>query len=216
MGASRAYRTSALKQGFFSIDLVVLTLRQGRLGVLCDGEALPWGAVSGSGSMLEAARRIAAGAVGHDNLPWMEQLGAFGDGSAHPGDTVLSVAYVSVIPEQPTAASWRDLSAVVNLPERHRVMLAAAADALRDWIDRAPVAFRLLPRHFTLSELQEVYELLLGRVLHKASFRRALMAAFLVEPTNAWRREGRGRPAQLFRLSTRRRKSRRTVRFDQL
>ena len=50
---------------------------------------------------------------------------------------------------------------------------------------------------------------------HKASFRRALQAAFLVEPTEEWRSEGRGRPAQLFRYAPRRRRAtRRGVRFD--
>ena len=61
------------------------------------------------------------------------------------------------------------------------------------------------------------YELLLGRRLHKASFRRALQAAWLVEPTDEWRSEGRGRPAQLFRYAPRRRRNqRRGVRFDLL
>lgn len=68
---------------------------------------------------------------------------------------------------------------------------------------------------FTLSELQSIYELLLGRSLHKASFRRALQAASLVEPTDEWRSEGRGRPAQLYRYAPRRKRGgRRSVRFD--
>src|SRR6476619_179384 len=84
-------------------------------------------------------------------------------------------------------------------------------------LDQAPIAFRLLPATFTLSELQQTYELLLGRRLHKASFRRALQAAWLVEPTDEWRSGGRGRPAQLFRYAPRRRGSqRRGVRFDLL
>jgi hypothetical protein len=62
-----------------------------------------------------------------------------------------------------------------------------------------------------------MYELLLGKRLHKASFRRALQAAWLVEPTDEWRSEGRGRPAQLYRYAPKkRRKGRRGVRFDLL
>ena len=94
-------------------------------------------------------------------------------------------------------------------------MVDAAVDAVRRRIDQSPLAFRLLPPSFTLSELQSIYELLLGRTLHKASFRRALQAAFLVEPTDEWRSEGRGRPAQLYRYAPRRRRAaRRGVRFD--
>ena len=88
-------------------------------------------------------------------------------------------------------------------------------ESLKRRIDQSPLAFRLLPQSFTLSELQSVYELVLGRRLHKASFRRALQSALLVEPTEEWRSEGRGRPAQLFRYAPRKRRGvRRGVRFD--
>jgi 8-oxo-dGTP diphosphatase len=86
---------------------------------------------------------------------------------------------------------------------------------MQERLDQAPIAFRLLPSTFTLSDLQHMYELLLGKRLHKASFRRALRAAWLVEPTDEWRSEGRGRPAQLFRyVPKKRRRSHRGVRFD--
>jgi hypothetical protein len=84
-------------------------------------------------------------------------------------------------------------------------------------MDLEPIAFRLLPPQFTLSELQGLNELLLGRRLHKASFRRALSGAFLVAPTDEWRSEGRGRPAQLFRYAPRRgRRGQRPVRLELL
>jgi hypothetical protein len=96
-------------------------------------------------------------------------------------------------------------------------MLEQGLAAIRTRMDHAPVAFRLLPAVFTLGELQQMYELLLGRRLHKASFRRALQASYLVEPTEEWRSEGRGRPAQLFRYAPRKKKGgRRAVRFDLL
>ena len=90
-----------------------------------------------------------------------------------------------------------------------------AALTVRQRLDQSPIAFQLLPPTFTLSELQGIYELLIGRRLHKASFRRALQGSFLVEPTDAWRSEGRGRPAQLFRFAPKkRRRASRSVRFD--
>jgi 8-oxo-dGTP diphosphatase len=94
-------------------------------------------------------------------------------------------------------------------------MIESASQTIQDRLDQAPIAFRLLPSTFTLSELQQMYELLLGKRLHKASFRRALQAASLVEPTDEWRSEGRGRPAQLFRYAPKkRRRLHRGVRFD--
>jgi 8-oxo-dGTP diphosphatase len=100
------------------------------------------------------------------------------------------------------------------LPPRQRAMLESVRSSLRTRIDQSPIAFHLLPSIFTLTQLQEIYELLLGRRLHKASFRRSLHAAWLVEPTDEWRSEGRGRPAQLFRYAPKKRRgSRRGVRF---
>jgi 8-oxo-dGTP diphosphatase len=94
-------------------------------------------------------------------------------------------------------------------------MVDAATRTMQSRLDQAPIAFRLLPATFTLSELQQTYELLLGKRLHKASFRRALQGAWLVEPTDEWRSEGRGRPAQLFRYAPKkRRRQHRGVRFD--
>ena len=94
-------------------------------------------------------------------------------------------------------------------------MVEGATKTLQSSLDQAPIAFRLLPATFTLSELQQMYELLLGKRLHKASFRRALQAAWLVEPMDEWRSEGRGRPAQLFQyLPKKKRRLHRGVRFD--
>jgi 8-oxo-dGTP diphosphatase len=101
------------------------------------------------------------------------------------------------------------------LSPRQRAIVEAAMRTMQGRLDQAPIAFRLLPATFTLSDLQQMYELLLGKRLHKASFRRALQAALLAEPTDEWRSEGRGRPAQLFRYAPKkRRRPHRGVRFD--
>jgi 8-oxo-dGTP diphosphatase len=171
--------------------------------------------------LLDAARRIATEAAQVEPT-WLEQVGAFGDGRRHPTETELSVAFVGVVPQGTPVPSDGDhglfaLSDVPALTPRQRALLDGALEAVRVRLDQAPIAFRLLPPTFTLSELQQTYELLLGRRLHKASFRRALQAAWLVEPTDEWRSEGRGRPAQLFRYAPRRRRNqRRGVRFDLL
>ena len=114
-------------------------------------------------------------------------------------------------------AQWVAVEGVAGLAPRQAAMLDAAIAAVRGRLDHSPIAFKLLPGTFTLSDLQGIYELLLGRRLHKASFRRSLQAAYLVEPTDEWRSEGRGRPAQLYRFAPRKRRaSRRGVRFELL
>jgi 8-oxo-dGTP diphosphatase len=222
---------SALRRATFSVDVVILTPRDQHLAVLFrrsrdakvrDRLELPWENVRGGEILDEVARRLIRQVV-HVDPAWMEQLGAFGDGKRGASDAELSICYVAVIAQGADSPMDDECTWIVAgesptaLSPRQRVMLERALAMLRARMDHAPIAFRLLPNVFTLSDLQQTYELLLGRRLHKASFRRALQAAFLVEPTDSWRSEGRGRPAQLFRYAPKRRRGgRRGVRFDLL
>jgi 8-oxo-dGTP diphosphatase len=226
--ASAAARPAA-RRATVAVDVVLLTPLRDRLGALLrrhgargrERWTLPWDGPRPGEAPDACAARVASGAAGGEPS-WLEQAGAHGGPRRHPGDAELSLAYVGAIPlgAPPPATpdlAWHPLDALPALPLRHQDIVAAASEALRRRLDQAPIAFRLLPPAFTLSELQQIYELLLGRRLHKASFRRALQAAWLVDPTDEWRSEGRGRPAQLFRYAPRRRRGgRRGVRFDLL
>ncbi len=209
-----------------AVDVVLLTPRDGAIAALLvrapDAQArdrwlLPWDSLRPEEAPEVAAARIARGALGVAPAA-LDQVAAFGDGRRHPGDARLSIAFVGLVPRGSSAtigAAWVDAERLPVLAPRNRAVVDAAVQGLRRRIDHSPLAFRLLPASFTLSDLQSIYELLLGRHLHKASFRRALQAAFLVEPTDEWRSEGRGRPAQLFRYAPRRRRAaRRGMRFD--
>jgi 8-oxo-dGTP diphosphatase len=213
-----------------AVDVVLLTPppRERTLAVLLvrpadprarDRWILPWDAPQSGEGPEDAALRVARGALGTTPAA-LEQVGAFGDARRHPGDAQLSVSFVGLVPHgldanHPTTAEWMEIDELPQLAPRQREIVDAAVAAVRRRVDQSPLAFRLLPSAFTLSELQAIYEILLGRRLHKASFRRALRAAWLVEPTDEWRSEGRGRPAQLFRYAPRRRRGlRRGVRFD--
>jgi len=211
-----------------AVDVVLLTPRDHTLAVLLlrssdararDRWILPWDAPRADEPPEQTAMRIARQVLGTSPAA-LEQVAAFGDSRRHPGDAQLSISFVGLVPHgadaQPIDGGiWADIEQLPLLASRQRTMVDAAVDGVRRRIDQSPLAFRLLPTAFTLSELQRIYELLLGRSLHKASFRRALQAAFLVEPTDEWRSEGRGRPAQLYRYAPRKkRNARRGVRFD--
>jgi len=182
---------------------------------------LPFDGPRGDETLDDAAARVARAALGAP-VAQVEQIAAFGDRRRHPAAAEVSVAFLALVPGGAPAPvggenAWFPVDELPAIAPRQRAMVDAALVAIRARLDQAPIAFRLLPPTFTLSQLQEVYELLIGRRLHKASFRRALQAAWLVEPTDEWRREGRGRPAQLFRYAPRRRRGgRRGVRFDGL
>jgi 8-oxo-dGTP diphosphatase len=211
-----------------TIDVVLLTAVGSQLAVLLcrapDGRerwVLPWDAQRPAETMEAAASRTArAASVGEP--AWLEQIGAFGDGKRHPSESEISIAYAGLVAmgtPSPVGGvyAWFTLPDVPQLAPRQRLILDSAVTMIRTRMDQSPVAFRLLPQMFTLTELQQTYELLLGKRLHKASFRRALQAAWLVEPTDEWRSEGRGRPAQLYRYAPRKRRpAQRGIRLDLL
>lgn len=216
-------------RGTLSVDLLLLTVRHGALHLLLrragpgtrERWECPWDGRRGSEPLEEGARRLARAALDADPS-WSEQLGAFGE-RRHPGGADLSVAFLALAPvpgaeprSEPAGETvWHPVAELPPLAPRQRAMLEGALRALPERLDHAPLAFHLVPELFTLSQVQQAYELLLARPLHKASFRRALLGAALVEPTREWRTEGRGRPAQLYRYAPRkRRRGRRGVRFE--
>lgn len=209
-----------------AVDVVVLSPRAEALAVLLvrapagarERWSLPWDAPRSEESLEVAAARVADSVLGRSPA-FFEQIGAFSEGKRHPGDAEISVGIVALTPatstEPAAGTEWFPIASLPPLSPRHRAIVERAAAVARLRVDQSPLAFRLLPPTFTLSDLQAIYELLLGRRLHKASFRRALQASYLVEPTDEWRSEGRGRPAQLFRFAPRKRRgTRRGVRFD--
>ena len=82
----------------------------------------------------------------------------------------------------------------------HRRILATAIARLRAKLKYRPVVFELMPREFTLTELQRTVEAISGRRLHKQNFRRLVETAALVEPTGEMSTATGGRPAALFRF----------------
>ena len=218
-------RDRSPKPATYTVDVVVVTAMGEDLAILLarnsterERWSLPW-RVPQVGEILDnAGMRVAQEALGESPI-WMEQVGAFGDGKRHPADADISIAYVALVPHEtasPRAGyTWFPFGDLPPLSPRQRAMVEAATKTIQGRLDQAPIAFRLLPPAFTLSELQHMYELLLGKRLHKASFRRALQGASLVESTDEMRSEGRGRPAQLFRYAPKkRRRPHRGIRFD--
>jgi 8-oxo-dGTP diphosphatase len=216
----------AVRRTTLAVDVVVLSPRTDALAILLvrapagarERWSLPWDAPQTGEALEDAAARIASTALGAAPA-YFEQVGSLSDGRRHPGDADVSVGIAALSPfgvGAPVAdAEWFPLASLPALTPRHRTIVDRAAAVVRQRVDQSPLAFRLLPLAFTLSDLQSVYEILLGRPLHKASFRRALQASYLVEPTDEWHSEGRGRPAQLFRYAPRKRRgARRGVRFD--
>ena len=211
-----------------ALDIALLTLGEHRLHVLlrrADARRweLPWTFVDASESLAVTAAKLARASRG-TRPGWLQQVVALDAAKRHPAGPGLSVAYTGVVAaglsrvgeaeQEDSELAWFPIDRLPALPPRQRVAIDEAMLSIRTRFDLTPIAFKLLPERFTLTELQEVYELLLQRTLHKASFRRALHGARLVAPIAEYRSEGRGRPAQLFKYKPTKTAGRRAMRFD--
>ena len=146
--------------------------------------ALPGGFVEMDESLEDAARRELQEETGVENV-FMEQLYTFGQPGRDPRGRVISVAYFALVnlgEHTVTAATdaddarWFALEEVPELAFDHAEILEAALARLRAKVRYQPIGFELLPTHFTLSQLQQLYETILGvPSLNKRNFRTRIL-----------------------------------------
>ena len=175
--------------------------------------ALPGGRVQVDESLDAAAGRELAAQTGIPNI-YLEQLYTFGSPGRDPAGHVVSVAYVALIahggrfPPRPggdkyAAVAWRPVRRLPALAYDHAAVVATAAERLRAKLAYTNLAYTLLPREFTLGELQEMYEAILGRRLDRRNFRKKVLALGLLHALGRVRR-GPHRPAALYAFRRRR------------
>lgn len=206
-----------------TVDLVILTLREGRLCVLLveRGEdpfrgtlALPGGFLNHAGEeILDAAHRelreetaLTAGWV------HLEQLATYGDAGRDPRGRVVSVAHLAIAPGLPEPVAGTDaadavwvpaeaaLSGEVKLAFDHLRIVTDGIERARTKLESTALATAFCGELFTIAELQQVYEAVWGTELDTRNFYRKVQAVkgFIV-PDGSGRRSTGGRPARLYR-----------------
>ena len=191
------------------VDVVVFTIRDDALHVLLapSGTAwrLPSDLVRPDEALDLAARRALADVAGASEV-WLEQLFTFGDVERDPQSRLISVAHYALVAADVVSeiaerdARWWAVSTLPQLVLDHRRIIDYALTRLRNKLSYTTVGFQLLPQRFTLSDLQRVYEVILGRALDKRNFRRKVEVLGIVKPTREQRVSVSGRPAQLYRF----------------
>ena len=209
---------------FTRMELCVLSVIDGNLSVLlgrrqqepCKGHwALPGGVlrIDLDANLARAAQRVAVERIGTE-LPYLRQQCCIGGPGRDPrSQWSLSVVYraLTTIENLQTkpgkrleALRWCDVELAMkdtSLAFDHHQIIATAVSDLRSEVSRLDLPFDYLPAEFTLGELQENCELLLGRKLDKSSFRRRLDDRQCVQSVEGAFKRGANRPAQLYRQS---------------
>jgi 8-oxo-dGTP diphosphatase len=206
-----------------TVDLVILTLRDASLHVLLVRRgvepyagmmALPGGFLRDETEpILTAARRELSEETGLDaGTLHLEQFGVYGDPGRDPRGRVVSVAYLAIMPRLPDPVAGTDaadarwmraddvLAARLELAFDHQRIVADGVECARRKLEHSALATAFCGPIFTISELQQVYEVVWGIRLDPRNFYRKIQGTpDFVVPADVPRRAGAGRPARLFR-----------------
>ena len=198
------------------VDVVLFTIQDGALKVLLIKRArapflrewsLPGGLVRRDESVDEAALRELQAETGIKTV-YLEQLYTFGDLDRDPRQRVMTVAYYAVVDwgrvelrafaRNGSSARWCAVTRLPALAFDHTQIVGYALERLQNKVNYTSVAFQLLPRTFTWRELQQAYEIILGKSLDKRNFRKKMLQLGILRDTGEQRVEGRQRPARLY------------------
>ena len=202
-----------------AVDLLVFTIEEDRLKILTirrqyppfEGQrALPGVFVRDDETLDQAAQRGLREETGLEDI-YFEQLYTWGAPDRDPRRRVISVSYLALVDAQrlrgfgpglrTTGAELADVQELLtaeDLAFDHRQIIACGRERLAGKVEYTPIAFSLVPEEFTLPQLQRVYELLLGKPLYKANFRKKI--APLVEETDRSTSGDAHRPSKFYRL----------------
>ena len=204
-----------------SVDMVIFTVKYEQLKVLlvkraqypAKGKwALPGGFidVKRDKSLDDTAFRKLLEKTGV-KTPYLEQVSSFGGSKRDPRGWALTVAYFALISsnaielknnestEEVRWVSVDEVSSNYKLAFDHQAILDACKERLRNKVQYTSLPVNLLPNTFTLTELQQTFEVVLQQPVAKKSFRKRILDAGILEDTGELK-TGSNRPAKLYRV----------------
>lgn len=173
--------------------------------------ALPGDLISLDTNLDTSAVTVLQNLTGLQHL-YMDQIRTFGRVDRHPYGRVFTVAYFALIKIEDyrvSAQSWAEEAAwfpihdVPDLPFDHNEILEFAKEQLKMKIRKQPIGFELLPKHFTLSELQRLYEAILDEEFDVRNFRKKILSMDFIADTGLKQNAVTHRPAKLYKYNAR-------------
>lgn len=202
---------------YVGIDCIIFGFNEGELNLLllkrnfqpAMGEwSLMGGFVQQGESVNDAAKRVLTELTGLENV-YMEQVGAFGEVERDPGERVISIAYYALINineydrelVRQHNAYWVNINELPPLIFDHPQMVKQARELIQQKSSTEPIGFNLLPKLFTLSQLQSLYEAIYGEQIDKRNFRKRIAEMDYIEKTDKIDKTGSKRGAALYKFN---------------
>jgi ADP-ribose pyrophosphatase YjhB (NUDIX family) len=200
-----------------SVDCIIFGFDQNKLKILIGHRAMDpgkgeWslygGFVRNDESINEAADRTLFELTGMHDV-YMRQVGAFGNLDRDPGARVVSIAYYALINVKDYSAKmmkehgveWVNIDELPPMFSDHQEMIRKARKLMQSKIKTEPVGFKLLPKLFTLTQLQRLYEAVNGEEIDKRNFRKRIKEMEFIEKTELIDKLTSKRGAFLYRFN---------------
>ncbi|MDA7917632.1 NUDIX hydrolase [bacterium] len=205
--ARPALTTDCVVFGLDEEDLKILLIQRA-LPPFENEWAVPGGFIRVGEDINTCARRGLEEETGLKNV-YLEQLATIGTPDRDPREHVVTIAYfalVNLIDHPPTAATdarnaaWFSFDDLPPLAFDHEKILKLARERLRGKVRYQPIGFELLPKKFTLTQLQQLYELILEEPLDKRNFRKKVIQLGILAETNEVEKDVARRAARLYRF----------------
>ena len=170
--------------------------------------ALPGGFVRMNETLEETALRELKEETGIERV-FLEQLYTFGEIGRDPRERIVTVAYYALVnlnehQIQATTdardAAWFSVNDLPKPAFDHEKIIQAALTRLKGKVRYEPIGFELLPKKFTLTQFQELYEIVLGRVLDKRNFRKKIFGMGFLADLNEVQQDVTHRAAKLYQF----------------
>lgn len=203
---------------FVAVDCIIFGFNAGELSLLLlkrnfEPAMGEWSIMGGftqeNESTDEAAKRVLKELTGLEQV-YMEQVGAFGEVNRDPGERVVSIAYYALINigaynhelVQKHNAFWVNVNELPPLIFDHGQMVDKARKLMQANASIKPIGFNLLPKLFTLSQLQSLYEAIYGEPMDKRNFRKRVAEMDYVEKTDQIDKQSSKRGAALYQFNS--------------